>query len=144
MRITIFLCLFLMCLHWASADTLYFKNGRKINGTIVEETEDSITVDIGGGTVTHQKDEIKSFEKDDIITSSIKMLKKPQETKKQLLKYYKKWNSAKIFVYIFIGLWFFAFLVFIIIKFINDKRQIEEYKKKQIINKDFWRVFYKK
>jgi hypothetical protein len=36
----------------ALADDVYLRGGGKISGQIVEQTDDSVTVDIGGGTIT--------------------------------------------------------------------------------------------
>ena len=42
----------------ASADTLYLKNGRSLEGIIMTEDKDSVELDIGFGTITMAKDEI--------------------------------------------------------------------------------------
>jgi len=42
----------------ARCDTIYLNNGRKIEGTIIEETDDNITLDITWGSVIYKKDDI--------------------------------------------------------------------------------------
>ena len=52
----------LLCIY-ANADIVYLKNGRKIVGTIIKETDDAVIIDIGIGDVVHRKEEISSIEK---------------------------------------------------------------------------------
>ena len=42
----------------ARADTIYLKNGAKINGRVVTENAGTVTIDIGGGTVVQNKADI--------------------------------------------------------------------------------------
>ena len=48
-----------------NADTIYLKNGHSIVGEIVQETEDAVEIDIGGGTVIQNRAGIASIEKTD-------------------------------------------------------------------------------
>ena len=64
-KIAIYGILFVLIFcYYSNADIVHLKNGRQITGTIVEETEDCVVIDIGLGDVTHYKREIKSIEKD--------------------------------------------------------------------------------
>lgn len=47
----------------AFADTLYLKNGRSIEGLIKNETDESIDLDVGFGTVNFRRDFIERIEK---------------------------------------------------------------------------------
>jgi len=45
------------------ADDVYLRGGGQITGEIVEQTEDSVTVDIGGGTITARMSSVDRIEK---------------------------------------------------------------------------------
>jgi hypothetical protein len=47
----------------ALADDVYLRGGAQITGQIVDQTEDSVTVDIGGGTITAQMSSVVRIEK---------------------------------------------------------------------------------
>jgi clan AA aspartic protease (TIGR02281 family) len=47
------------------ADTIYLKNGRTIEGFILEETPESVQVDVGFGKVGLKRSEIESFSRSD-------------------------------------------------------------------------------
>jgi len=47
------------------ADTVHLKNGRKIKGLIKKETEESIVLDLGFGTVKFRRVEIEKIERSD-------------------------------------------------------------------------------
>jgi len=47
-----------MFLSTASADIIYLKNGGKINGKVIRDDGNTVTVDIGGGTVVQNKSDI--------------------------------------------------------------------------------------
>jgi hypothetical protein len=47
----------------AFADTVYLRGGGRITGEIVEQTEDSISVDIGGGSLTVRMPSVERIEK---------------------------------------------------------------------------------
>lgn len=49
---------------WALADVVYLKNGGKITGKIVKYGPDTVTVDIGGGTVVQNKADIVRIKSD--------------------------------------------------------------------------------
>ena len=61
------------------ADTVWLKNGGRITGIIVKETNDTVVLDIGGGTVSHNKKTISRIE---MAQGMIKAL----ETEYSLLK----------------------------------------------------------
>ena len=52
----------IFCLQ-SNADIIHLKNGGKITGTILKETEDSVVIDIGVGEVTQRKQGIKNIER---------------------------------------------------------------------------------
>lgn len=55
----------LLLLGWASpgfADTIYLKNGNKIEGEIVQQTENMVKISISGVTITYYMDEIARIE----------------------------------------------------------------------------------
>ncbi len=58
----IFISIMIFC-GAASADTVYFKDGGKLEGFIKEETEDKVVVDMGFGTMSIRKDEIERIER---------------------------------------------------------------------------------
>jgi len=45
-----------------NADTIYFKNGRSVEGIIKEETNKTVEIDMGFGTITCGRDEIAKIE----------------------------------------------------------------------------------
>ena len=47
----------------AFADDVYLRGGGQITGQIIAETEDTVTVDIGGGTITAKKSSVVKIEK---------------------------------------------------------------------------------
>ena len=48
----------------ARAETLEMKDGSKVVGTVVEETETAITLKVKFGTIIYQKNEIKNIAKE--------------------------------------------------------------------------------
>ena len=48
----------------AGADTVFLKNGGKINGKILKENAKTVTIDIGGGTVVQNKTDIVRIKTD--------------------------------------------------------------------------------
>lgn len=57
-----FLCILCVFIYVAQADVIIMKTGEKMEGTIFDETEETVTVDIGAGKMTFYKSEIKSIE----------------------------------------------------------------------------------
>lgn len=53
----------LLCAGEAGADSIYLKNGNIMNGRIVKETEDSIVIEMYGGKVGIEKNEIRKIER---------------------------------------------------------------------------------
>jgi len=54
-------CFFLSLIIFAGAafaDTIYLNNGGKIKGKVIREAEDTVTIDIGGGTVVQNRADI--------------------------------------------------------------------------------------
>lgn len=56
--VLVVLILSAMVLPAASADTIYLKNGGKISGSVIRDNGQTVTVDIGGGTVVQNKSDI--------------------------------------------------------------------------------------
>ncbi len=48
----------------AGADTIHLKNGRKLKGKIIEETDSSVTIEVKGGTLTISRRQIEKIEKE--------------------------------------------------------------------------------
>jgi hypothetical protein len=42
----------------SNADTIYLKNGGKISGKVIKDNGSTVTIDIGGGTVVQNKNDI--------------------------------------------------------------------------------------
>lgn len=57
-RILVILILSAIFTSAASADVIYLKTGGKISGKVVKESVDTVTIDIGGGTVVQNKSDI--------------------------------------------------------------------------------------
>ncbi|MFH1414437.1 MAG: retropepsin-like aspartic protease [Candidatus Omnitrophota bacterium] len=93
------LSLVLLCFYivTAKADILYLENGRKIEGLIKSENEQSVELDIGEGTIRLQKSEIADIQRSDVNQSArirqqwreekkaVKKIK-PQEKKEEQVK----------------------------------------------------------
>ncbi len=89
------------------ADVIYLKNGHSIVGEIVQETEGAVEIDIGGGTVIQNREEIKSIKKtgestgvgDQIFTGYSSQRKKLhpilEKIKKQWEKMFPKKTEAQ-------------------------------------------------
>lgn len=59
----VFLSLELNFAALSCADILYLKNGREIEGEIIEETKDTIRISVSGGTVTFKRKAVEKTEK---------------------------------------------------------------------------------
>ncbi len=57
------LIVFLLMSTFVYSDTIILKNGRQLEGKIVEETETSIKIDIGFGAVGFEKDKVEKIER---------------------------------------------------------------------------------
>lgn len=75
----------------ASADTVYLKNGRTLQGLVTREYTDSIELEVGFGTVNFDKEQIERIDKSD-----------PDETfalqskwKKEKQAYEEKWKKIQ-------------------------------------------------
>ena len=68
MKRYVFLAMFLFTATFAGAETVYLKSGVKVTGKIVEKSDASVTVDVGGAPVTYYKDEIDRI--DDVAAPS--------------------------------------------------------------------------
>lgn len=73
----VFLILFSFILS-ASADTVFFKRGTRVDGTITSEDAESVTVDFGGGSFNFRKDEIERIDYKEEVSDS--------ESESQVLK----------------------------------------------------------
>lgn len=72
-----------------NADTLYLKNGRQIEGLIKNEDQDYIELEVSGGMVKFQKQEIERIKKTDYqesVSIRRKWEKQKSETQEKLLK----------------------------------------------------------
>jgi len=58
MKKYVFFVMFLLAAAAAGAETVYLKSGVKVAGKIVEKSDASVLIDVGGATVTYYKDEI--------------------------------------------------------------------------------------
>lgn len=67
--------------HCASADTLYLKNGRSIEGIIKNEDKNSVVLDLGFGTINFGKDQIE------------RIYKSNQE---EIAKIHQKWEKERL------------------------------------------------
>jgi len=47
----------------AHADVVHMKNGRSMQGQVIEETDEYIILDLGGGTMTFDRDKVERIEK---------------------------------------------------------------------------------
>ena len=47
----------------SSADILHLKNGEKLEGLVVEETDNEVVIELQGGTISFSQSEVKSIEK---------------------------------------------------------------------------------
>lgn len=61
-----FLFIFLFTIR-LDADVIHLKNGRKLEGEVIRELKSEIVVDMGSGTITFSRNEIKSIEKKDSV-----------------------------------------------------------------------------
>jgi hypothetical protein len=57
---------FVIFIHSAFADSLYLKNGTKLDGTVLEETPDGVTFEVYGGKVKFLHSEIDRIEKNSL------------------------------------------------------------------------------
>ena len=55
--------LFLTAIDVADADMVHMKNGRSMQGQVIEETDEYIILDLGGGTLTFDRDKVERIEK---------------------------------------------------------------------------------
>lgn len=78
----------------ANADTVYLKNGGVIEGIIGKEDENKVEVNMGFGTVTFNKSQVKSIEKSS-AESSYNMAKGWEEKRKELRVKEKEFNEAR-------------------------------------------------
>jgi len=73
---TIFHCLIsllvilLFCVS-APADIIHLKNGGRVRGIVVSENQKNVTIDIGGGTVTHDRKDITAIDKEPVKSRPI-------------------------------------------------------------------------
>ncbi|MBF0594746.1 MAG: DUF2059 domain-containing protein [Candidatus Omnitrophica bacterium] len=58
MKKLIFFVVFLLAAYSAGAETVYLKSGVTATGKIVDRSDTSVVIDVGGATVTYYKDEI--------------------------------------------------------------------------------------
>lgn len=72
------IAVFVILGNYAYSDVIHCKNGGKVEGIIKEETEDSIVIDVGFGTVTVAKDEIDYIE--EATSQELEWLKKEKLT----------------------------------------------------------------
>jgi len=61
-----FLFIFLFTIR-LDADVIHLKNGQKLEGEVIRELKNEIVFDMGSGTITFSRNEIKSIEKKDSI-----------------------------------------------------------------------------
>lgn len=87
---------FLIALSAASAhaDTVYLKNGGEVEGIIEKEDEQNLEVNMGFGTVTFKKSQVRSVERSS-AEASVDMAKKWEEKKKELTAKEKEFNEAR-------------------------------------------------
>lgn len=76
------------------ADTVYLKNGRSIDGIVQKEDEKSVVVNMGFGTVTFHRAEIKEIERSSAEDSD-RMLKKWEEKRIELEAKEKEFEEAR-------------------------------------------------
>lgn len=76
------------------ADSVYLKNGRSIEGIIEKEDERSIEINIGFGTVTFDKREIKKIERSS-AQDSYNMSRMWEEKRKELAAKEKEFAEAR-------------------------------------------------
>jgi len=55
----------------AQADIIYLKNGGKITGTVTKDDGTMVSIDIGSGTVVHNKKDIVRIKKEALPKSSV-------------------------------------------------------------------------
>jgi hypothetical protein len=58
----LFFCIVLFCAGKVYAETVYLKSGKSVEGKIVEKTEISTKIDIGGAAITYFNNEIERIE----------------------------------------------------------------------------------
>ena len=89
-----FLLIFLFSAY-SSGDMIHLKNGQVLEGTVMHEHNDEVVVDVGGGTVTFSKGEIKSIEKSELtkIEKDDKIIF--EERLSSLFVISKRYNSKK-------------------------------------------------
>ena len=51
----------------AGADTIYLKNGGKINGKVIKDNGQTVTIDIGGGTAVQNKTDIVRVKTEEVL-----------------------------------------------------------------------------
>lgn len=66
-----YLCVLVFSVNNCFADTIILKNKRSINGVIAEENTGSIVLDVGSGTITLPRADIKSIERSDEVTNAL-------------------------------------------------------------------------
>lgn len=77
-----------------NADIVYLKNGGEVEGIIEKEDENKIDVNMGFGTVTFNKAQVKKIEKSSAEYSS-SMAKKWEEKKKELTAKEEEFKEAR-------------------------------------------------
>lgn len=77
-----------------SADMVYLKNGRRIEGIIAKEDERSVELNMGFGTVTFQRLQIKNIKRSSFEDSS-RMVKKWEEKRMELENKAIEFDSAR-------------------------------------------------
>jgi len=55
----------------AFADIVYLKNGGKVKGAVVSQSGQGVVIDIGGGTVTHNRNDVARIEKSPAQTKAL-------------------------------------------------------------------------
>lgn len=76
---------FILHASFAQADKITLKNGREIEGKIVEETDECVKINIGVGTVGFNRDRIQEVQKSDGAEAK-KLEEKLEEKRKESLK----------------------------------------------------------
>jgi hypothetical protein len=77
--ITVFV--FFSCSARGTAETLYLKNGKTVQGTVTEKTDSSITLDVDGVSARYAFDEVDSIVKDPLPAAEVKASEEPLKPK---------------------------------------------------------------
>jgi len=78
----------------ANADTIYLKNGGVVEGIVEKEDESKIEVNMGFGSVTFQRKQVKNVERLSPYDNG-KTIKKWEEKKKELDAKAKEFEDAR-------------------------------------------------